>query len=92
MAAISAATPTRSTRPTSGRPPRVGPVGFGNYVGLFNDKIFLQSVANTFYFVLLTTPAFVAIGLVLALALNNMLNRLDAEARASAGAMPGGAS
>ena len=53
----------------------VGPVGFGNYVTLFNDRIFQQSVANTFYFVLLTTPAFAALGLFLALALNDPFRR-----------------
>lgn len=52
-----------------------GSVGFSNYIELFNDKIFLQSVGNTFYFVFLTTPAFVALGLFLALALNNPLKR-----------------
>ena len=52
-----------------------GPVGFDNYANLFSDKIFLQSVANTFYFVLLTTPAFVGLGLFLALALNDPFRR-----------------
>ena len=45
-------------------------VGFDNYVRLFNNKIFLQTVGNTFYFVLLTVPVLVVIGLGLALALN----------------------
>jgi multiple sugar transport system permease protein len=45
-------------------------VGFGNYVRLFADKVFWQSVWNTFYFVLLTVPALALIGLFLALALN----------------------
>jgi multiple sugar transport system permease protein len=45
-------------------------VGFGNYIRLFNDKVFLQSVGNTFYFVLLTVPTLALIGLFLALALN----------------------
>jgi ABC-type sugar transport system permease subunit len=49
----------------------VRPVGLDNYVSLFNDKIFLRSVVNTCYFVVLTTPAFVALGLFLALALND---------------------
>jgi multiple sugar transport system permease protein len=48
-----------------------GPVGWRNYVELFNDRIFVRSVWNTIWFVCLTTPAFVAIGLFLALALNN---------------------
>jgi multiple sugar transport system permease protein len=53
----------------------VGPVGLDNYVSLFNDRIFLRSVVNTFYFVVLTTPAFVALGLFLALALNDAYRR-----------------
>jgi multiple sugar transport system permease protein len=53
----------------------VGPVGLDNYTTLFADKIFLRSVLNTFYFVLLTTPAFVALGLFLALALNDAYRR-----------------
>jgi multiple sugar transport system permease protein len=52
-----------------------GSVGLGNYVSLLDDKIFLRSVFNTFYFVLLTTPAFVALGLFLALALNDTYRR-----------------
>jgi len=45
-------------------------VGLGNYVRLFHDKVFLQSVWNTFYFVLLTVPSLALIGLFLALCLN----------------------
>ncbi|WP_246660071.1 sugar ABC transporter permease [Rhizobium sp. FKL33] len=45
-------------------------VGFGNYLRLFKDKVFLQSVWNTLYFVLLTAPTLAALGLFLALALN----------------------
>lgn len=45
-------------------------VGFGNYVRLFRDGIFLQSIWNTFYFVFLTVPALALIGLFLALCLN----------------------
>ena len=45
-------------------------VGFGNYVRLFHDKVFLQSVWNTFYFVLLTVPTLALVGLFLALCLN----------------------
>lgn len=46
-------------------------VGLDNYVRLFSDPVFLQSLGNTFYFVLLTVPALTIIGLLLALALNN---------------------
>ncbi len=45
-------------------------VGLSNYVRLFQDHIFLQSVWNTFYFLVLTVPALSLIGLFLALALN----------------------
>ncbi|MGK9165484.1 sugar ABC transporter permease [Inquilinus limosus] len=44
--------------------------GLVNYKRLFADKVFLGAVWNTALFVLMTVPAFVAIGLALALALN----------------------
>lgn len=46
-------------------------VGLANYVRLMNDKVFLGAVWNTIYFVFLTVPALAAIGLGLALALND---------------------
>ena len=45
-------------------------VGLGNYMNLWADEVFRGAVGNTFYFVVLSTPAFVVLGLVLALALN----------------------
>jgi multiple sugar transport system permease protein len=45
-------------------------VGLQNFVRLFNDKVFLGAVGNTFYFIVLTVPALALIGLALALALN----------------------
>lgn len=45
-------------------------VGLANYVQLFSDDIFRGAINNTFYFIFLTTPAFVVLGLALALALN----------------------
>lgn len=48
-----------------------GPVGFANYANLLTDRVFLQSLRNTMLFVLMATPTFVALGLFLALALNN---------------------
>ncbi|VXC78741.1 carbohydrate ABC transporter permease [Sphingomonas sp. AX6] len=45
-------------------------VGLDNFVRLFGDPIFLETVTNTFYFVLLTVPALTLIGLGLALVLN----------------------
>ena len=55
--------------------------GYGGYVGLknfhelFGDRIFLRSIINTILFVILTVPAFLAIGLFLALSLNNPWRR-----------------
>lgn len=46
-------------------------VGLGNFTRLASDPVFLQTVWNTFYFVLLTVPALTIAGLLLALALNN---------------------
>ncbi len=46
-------------------------VGLKNYIRLFSDRTFLQAVWNTFYFVILTVPATVIIGLFIAIALNN---------------------
>ncbi|MDE3176484.1 MAG: sugar ABC transporter permease [Pseudomonadota bacterium] len=44
--------------------------GFNNFLNLAGDPIFRRVVRNTFVFVGMTVPAFVAIGLMLALALN----------------------
>jgi multiple sugar transport system permease protein len=45
-------------------------IGFGNFSRLFGDRVFLQTVWNTFYFVLLTVPVLTVVGLSLALVLN----------------------
>lgn len=45
-------------------------VGLANFVRLFGDAIFLQTVANTFVFALLTVPFLTFAGLGLALVLN----------------------
>src|SRR3984957_6127451 len=50
-------------------------IGFQNYTRLFRDAVFLTSVRNTCYFVVLTVPALALIGLGLALALNNSSRR-----------------
>jgi multiple sugar transport system permease protein len=50
-------------------------IGIENYTRLFRDDVFLKSVRNTCYFVLLTVPALTLIGLGLALALNNNSRR-----------------
>ncbi|MCP8939658.1 sugar ABC transporter permease [Alsobacter sp. SYSU M60028] len=52
-----------------------GSVGFENFTRLWEDKIFLRSVLNTVYFVCLSTPAFVALGLFLAISLNDTYRR-----------------
>jgi len=52
-----------------------GGVGLENFQNLFDDRIFRGTIRNTLKFVLMTTPAFVALGLLLALALNNSLRR-----------------
>jgi multiple sugar transport system permease protein len=44
--------------------------GLSNYTRLFTDRIFLGSVWNTFYFLLISIPTFLVISLLLALALN----------------------
>jgi multiple sugar transport system permease protein len=46
-------------------------IGFENYVRLWKDAEFLQSVRNTCYFVVITVPPLTLIGLGLALALNS---------------------
>ena len=45
-------------------------VGLANFTRLFSDAIFHGTVRNTFYFIFMTTPVFVSLGLALALALN----------------------
>ncbi len=52
-----------------------GGVGLENFQNLLDDRIFRGTVRNTIKFVLMTTPAFVVLGLFLALALNNALRR-----------------
>jgi multiple sugar transport system permease protein len=50
-------------------------IGLENYTRLFRDAVFLTSVRNTGYFVVLTVPALTLIGLGLALALNDGARR-----------------
>ena len=45
-------------------------VGFENFARLMRDRVFLQAVANTFYFVLLSVPPLTVLPLFLALLLN----------------------
>jgi multiple sugar transport system permease protein len=50
-------------------------IGLENYSRLWRDAVFLTSVRNTCYFVVLTVPALTLIGLGLALALNGPTRR-----------------
>jgi multiple sugar transport system permease protein len=52
-----------------------GYAGLDNYASLLNDRIFRGAVRNTLLFVAMTVPAFVGLGLFLALALNDGLRR-----------------
>jgi len=45
-------------------------IGIGNYVQLFNDPVFWNAMKGTFYFVVLSVPLLVILGLVLALGVN----------------------
>lgn len=47
--------------------------GFKNYLELFHDKIFWDSMINTFAYVLLTIPLGTAVSLLLAVALNSII-------------------
>jgi len=51
-------------------------IGLGNFVRAFNDSLFLISVKQTFIFVLLSAAAHVSLGLLLAVLLNQPMNRL----------------
>lgn len=52
-----------------------GFIGLENFQNLLDDRIFRGTVRNTIQFVLMSTPAFVLVGLFLALALNDRLQR-----------------
>ena len=51
-------------------------VGFDNYVDVLNDDTFRTAAGNTALYVLVTTPATIGIGLLLALALNQGVVRM----------------
>ncbi len=48
-------------------------VGFRNYIQLFGDPLFWQSLQNTFYYVVLATPLSIAVSLGAAILLNTKL-------------------
>ncbi len=47
--------------------------GWANYKQIFTDRLFLRSILNTFYFMVLTAVPLVVVGLALALLLNQKL-------------------
>lgn len=53
-------------------------IGFGNYIKLFNDRLFYTSLWNNIYFALLTVVPTTAIALMIALAVNRLGGRIQA--------------
>ena len=51
--------------------------GFTNYARMFQDKVFLRSVGNTFFYLIIQVP----IMLVLAILLAQLLNNIDLNLR-----------
>ncbi|WP_141336578.1 carbohydrate ABC transporter permease [Paenibacillus sp. tmac-D7] len=47
-------------------------IGFDNYVQIFGDPDFFNALKNTFYFLIMTVPASMAVGLLLATLLNGV--------------------
>lgn len=45
--------------------------GFSNYVRMFNDKVFMQSLGNTFLYLIIQVPVMLVLALILASMLNN---------------------
>jgi ABC-type sugar transport system permease subunit len=52
-------------------------VGLDNYTKLFSDTAFIKSLRNTAYFVVVGVPCTIALGLVLAVALNQGIGKLQ---------------
>lgn len=50
-------------------------IAFDNFVALFQDELFVKSIFNTFYFVIIGIPLTMVAGLLLAVALNSGINR-----------------
>lgn len=50
-------------------------IGIENYVNLFSDEKFLKSLFNTAYFVVIGVPLTIFLGLVVAVLLNNGIDR-----------------
>lgn len=52
-------------------------VGIGNYISLFSDKEFWQSLLNTFYFAAGTIPASIILSLIVAFCLNSKIRGMS---------------
>ncbi|MCT9819231.1 sugar ABC transporter permease [Microbacterium sp. W1N] len=50
-------------------------IAFDNFVTLFQDELFVKSIFNTFYFVIIGIPLTMAAGLLLAVALNSGIEK-----------------
>lgn len=50
-------------------------IGIKNYLNAFEDQLFLKTIGNTFYYIILAVPLMVAIPLLLAMLLNSPLTR-----------------
>lgn len=45
--------------------------GFSNYIRIFQDKVFLQSIKNCFFYLIIQVPVMLIMGMILASLLNN---------------------
>lgn len=48
-------------------------IGFNNYIKIFSDKLFYESLWHTVFFVLISTPLFLLVGFIMALFVNSKL-------------------
>ena len=48
-------------------------IGLANYIYIFQDKVFLKSIFNTFYYAVATVPLLMALALFLAVMLNSKI-------------------
>ena len=52
-------------------------VGFDNYIAIFNDRLFWQSVLNTVYYTVLAVPSQLGLGLLMAVLINQKVFARD---------------
>lgn len=45
--------------------------GFSNYARIFNDKVFIQTISNTFFYLIVQVPIMLVLAIILASLLNN---------------------